>query len=62
MLVLLDASRRMLVIAALQNVPVSVTCGNRSLPLSAHLPMADAMNTGRAVWISGAGERARPWR
>jgi hypothetical protein len=59
MLVLLDASRRMLVVAALQNVPPSVMCGNKSLPLSAHLPMADAVNTARAIWISGAYERAR---
>ncbi len=59
MLVLLDASRRMLVIAALENAPASVMCGNKSLPLSAHLPMADAMNKGRAVWISGAEERAQ---
>jgi hypothetical protein len=59
MLVLLDASRRMLVVTALENVPASVMCGNKSLPLAAHLPMADAVNEGRAVWISGADERAR---
>jgi hypothetical protein len=59
MLVLLDASRRMLVVTALENVPASVLCGNKSLPLTAHIPMADAVNEGRAVWISGAAERAR---
>jgi hypothetical protein len=59
MLVLLDASRRMLVVAALENVPASVLCGNKSLPLAAHLPMADAINKGRVVWLSGADERAR---
>jgi hypothetical protein len=59
MLVLLDASRRMLMIAAMENVPDSVMCGNKSLPLTARLPMADAMNKGRVVWISGADERAR---
>jgi hypothetical protein len=58
MLVLLDASRRMLVVAALENVPASVMCGNKSLPLAGHLPMADAMNRGRAVWLSAA-QRAR---
>jgi len=59
MLVLLDASRRMLVIAALEDVPDSVICGNKSLPLAAHLPMADAVKTGRPIWISGADERAQ---
>lgn len=59
MLVLLDASRRMLVAAALEKVPPSVMCGHKSLPLTARLPMADAMNTARAIWISGADERAR---
>jgi hypothetical protein len=59
MLVLLDASKRMLVIAALEDVPDSVICGNKSLPLAAHLPMADAVNTAQAIWISGADERAR---
>jgi PAS domain-containing protein len=59
MLVLLDASRRVLVIAAMEDVPDSVICGNKSLPLAAHLPMADAVNTARAIWISGADERAR---
>jgi hypothetical protein len=59
MLVLLDPSRRMLVVTALENVPASVMCGNKSLPLAAHLPMADAVKEGRAVWISGADERAR---
>jgi hypothetical protein len=58
MLVLLDASRRVLVVAALENVPTSVMCGNKSLPLAGHLPMADAMNRGRAVWLSAA-QRAR---
>jgi hypothetical protein len=58
MLVLLDASRRVLVVAALENVPASVMCGNKSLPLAGHLPMADAMNRGRAVWLSAA-QRAR---
>jgi len=59
MLALLDASRRMLVVAALEKVPPSVMCGHKSLPLTAQLPMADAMNTARAIWISGADERAR---
>jgi GAF domain-containing protein len=59
MLVLLDASRRVLVVAALENVPGSVMCRNKSLPLAAHLPMTDAVRKGRAIWISGADERAR---
>lgn len=58
MLVLLDASRRVLVVAALENVPGSVMCRNKSLPLAGHLPMADAMRTGRPVWVS-ADERTR---
>jgi hypothetical protein len=59
MLVLLDASRRMLVPAAQEKVPPSVRFGYKSLPLTAQLPMAEAMNTARAIWISGPDERAR---
>jgi hypothetical protein len=56
---LLDASRRTIVFAGLQGVPASMMRGNRSVPADADLPMAEALRSGRAVWLSGAAERAR---
>jgi len=56
-----DASGQALLVAGLHAVPPSVMCGNKTLPLSARLPMTDAAVMGRAVWMSGAPERARKY-
>jgi GAF domain-containing protein len=57
MLGLLEASGRTVTIAALQDTPPSFSCGNRSLPLAACLPIAEAARGGTAVWVSGPRER-----
>ena len=56
-----DASGQALVIAGLHDVPPSVMCANRTLPLSARLPITDAVVTGQPVWMSGTAERARKY-